>query len=156
MALMTLLCRKKMSLVAWIASVWLMIGCWGGVLKIYRSGAVGTGGLANMQYSAVSCPPAVRATAATALLGGLGHRLPSAPLSAARLTDREGRERSNLYCGTVAKQQRRQKKQKNIWWLYNYTVNTVPPPTSIFPFFLYSFLFFPPVSFFFSGRVSAN
>lgn len=63
--------------------------------------------LANMQYSAVSCPPAVRATASTALLGGLGHRLQSAPLSAARLTDREGRVRSNLYCGTVAKQQRR-------------------------------------------------
>lgn len=71
---------------------------------------MGAGGLANMQYSAVSCPPAVRAMAATALLGGLGHRLPSAPLSAARLTDREGRERSNLYCGTVAKQQRRRKK----------------------------------------------
>lgn len=72
-----------------------------------RGAAVKEGGLANMQYSAVSFPPAVRAMAATALLGGPGHRLPSAPLSALRLTDREGRERSNLYCGTVAKQQRR-------------------------------------------------
>ena len=68
---------------------------------------MGTAGLAIMPYSAVSCPPAARFTAATALLGGLGHRLQSAPLSAPCLTDREGRERSNLYCGTVAKQQRR-------------------------------------------------
>lgn len=82
-----------------------------GVVVWKRRGvAVGAGGLANMQYSAVSCPPAVRAAAATALLGGPGHRLPSAPLSAACLTDRERRERSNLYCGTVAKQQKRRKK----------------------------------------------
>lgn len=65
---------------------------------------------ADMQYCAVSCPPAVRATAATALLGGPGHRLLSAPLSAASLTDRAGRERSNLYCGTIAKQQKNRKK----------------------------------------------
>lgn len=97
------------------------------------------GGLAITQDSWFSCSPAARATAATALLGGPGHRLRSAPLSAACLTDREGRERSNLYCGTVAKQQRRWKK-KNIWWLYNYTVNTVPPPPA---FFLLFFLFIP-------------
>lgn len=74
--------------------------------------AVGVSSLANMQHSAVSCPPAVRAAAATALLGRPGHRLPSAPLSAARLTDREGGERSSLYCGSVAKQQRRWKRKK--------------------------------------------
>lgn len=43
---------------------------------------MGAGGPANMQCSAVSCSPAVRAVTATALLGGPGHRLPSAPLSA--------------------------------------------------------------------------
>lgn len=111
MGLMTLLCRKKVSLVARIASLW---GVEGVALEIYRGysleEAVGVGGLANMQYSAVSCSQAVRATAATALLGGPGHRLPSAPLSAACLTDRESRERSNLYCGTIAKQQKRRKK----------------------------------------------
>lgn len=70
------------------------------------------GRLAITQDSSFSCSPAARATAATALLGGPGHRLRSAPLSAACLTDREGRERSNLYCGTVAKQQRRWEKKK--------------------------------------------
>lgn len=72
---------------------------------------VGAGGLANMQYSAVSCPPAVRTAVATALLGGPGHRLQSVPLSAAFLTDRK---RSNLYCGTVAKQHRRRKKKTHL------------------------------------------
>lgn len=48
-------------------------------------------------------PPTVRAAAATAILGGLGHCLLSAPLSASSLTDRERRERSNLYCGPTAK-----------------------------------------------------
>lgn len=64
-----------------------------------------------MQYCAVSCHPAVRATAATALLGGPGHRLLSAPLSAASLTDKTRSGRSNLYCGTIAKQQRSQEKK---------------------------------------------
>ena len=73
---------------------------------------VRTCGLAIMRYSAVSCPPAVRFTTAIALLGGRGHRLLSAPLSAASLTDSEGRERSNFYYGTVAKQQKRGGEEK--------------------------------------------
>lgn len=62
---------------------------------------------ADMRYCDVSCPPAARAKAATALLGGLGHRLLSAPLSAASLTDRVKRERPSLYCGTIAKKQKK-------------------------------------------------
>lgn len=39
-------------------------------------------------------------------------------------------------CKTAAEME----KKKNIWWLYNYTVNTVPPPPA---FFLLFFLFIP-------------
>lgn len=71
---------------------------------------MGADGLANMQYSAISCAPAVRAIVATPLLGGPGHRPLSAPLSASRLTDRERRERSNLYCSNVATAEKTKKK----------------------------------------------
>lgn len=97
------------------------------------------GGLAITQDSSFSCSPAARATAATALLGGPGHRLRSAPLSAACLTDRGEREVQPLLwhrCKTAAEMEK-----KNIWWLYNYTVNTVPPPPAFF--FLLFFLFIP-------------
>lgn len=51
--------------------------------------------------------PAVRATAVTSLLGGLGHHLLSVPLSAPSLTETVS---SNLYCGAIAKQQKTHKK----------------------------------------------
>ena len=95
-------CRDSLTVKQWYIGV------------VVRKRRVGASGPTNMQCAAVSCPPAVRAAAATALLGGPGHRLPSAPLSAACLTDRERRARSNLYCGTVAKQQRRRKKKKHL------------------------------------------
>lgn len=112
----------------------------------------------DMQHCAVSCPPAVRATAATALLGGPGHRLLSAPLSAASLTDRAGRERSNLYCGTIAKQQRSRKKPPSDDCIITQWMQSLPHQHFSF-FSPFSFPFYPPLCllfFFFSGRVSAN
>lgn len=49
--------------------------------------------------------PAARARTVTSLLGGLGHHLLRAPLSAPSLTETV---RSNLYCGTLANQQKTQ------------------------------------------------
>lgn len=68
------------------------------------------GGLAITQDSSFSCSPAARATAATALLGGPGHRLRSAPLSAACLTDRGEREVQPLLwhrCKTAAEMEKK-------------------------------------------------
>lgn len=113
------------------------------------------GGLAITQDSSFSCSPAARATAATALLGGPGHRLRSAPLSAACLTDREGRERSNLYCGTVAKQQRRWKKKTSDDCIITQWIRSLPHQHFFFVVFPFHSLS-PPLPFFFSGRVSAN
>lgn len=91
------------------------------------------------------------AMAVTSLLGGWGHHLLSVPLSAPSWTETV---RSNLYRGTAAKQLKNQgeKKENNSWWLYNYTVNAVPPPAAFFlfiPILILSFSFFP-------ARVSAN
>lgn len=92
MALMRLLCSKMMNRINVNKGWWW--GPQGREVDIYIGGcsleeACGSVGV-NMQYSAVSCPPAVRAVAATALLGGLGHRLPSAPLSVVRLNRSRG------------------------------------------------------------------